>query len=949
MKLVEKRSLIANVIWNVIYRIVAVAVPLVFSMYSSRIFSADGVGQIAFAQNIMTYFTTIAILGIPNYGTKKIGALQSNREERNKVFSELFIINAISSLACCVAFYTMLLSVSTLRNNWLMWIFGLQIVFNILNFDWVYQGSEDYKYVAICSTITKLLSVGFLFVFVTGAENIAVYVAILCFSNVGYYILNFVKLHKYVSFSFSGLKLTRHLKTIFILLASSCATELYTLLDTTMVGAMCTKADLGYYTNAVKVVRTVFALISAPCAVYLPRLSECYNNEKKEEYNRLACQGLKLALFLSIPCFFGVLLVSDSAIPLLFGGGFEPAVVTLNILAVLIPVFSIAFICGHMILMATNNEKRIMQAAIIGALVNIVLNFLLIWLIGYNGAAVASVISEIVVTVVLIYYAYRNVKYKFPIKYLVVCLVAAVVFYGVGWIIRVFVHRLMLRFVITVPISVIIYFVITLLLRNDTAIAIASKLLSIFKRKKVEADMKYEKTSLDGVIVVNPDVHGDNRGWFMETFREDELKAQGIISPFVQDNQSFSAQKGTIRGIHYQNYPYAQSKLVRCLKGEILDVAVDLRLWSPTYKKWVAVKLSAENRKQLYIPRGFGHGFVTLSDDVEIAYKCDDYYNKASEGGIRFDDSELAIDWTVDAPILSEKDKTAPMLAEAKLNFDVRVLVTGVNGQLGYDVVKLLKSKGIECIGVDIYDFDITDKLSVNHFLGVYKPTVIVHCAAYTAVDRAEDDKEICTRINVLGTKNIAEYCIANDVKFVHISTDYVYGDNGKSSLKESDATVPLGVYGQTKLDAEKEAEKVKKHFILRTSGVFGKHGNNFVKTMLRLAESKTELTVVDDQYGAPTYTVDLANIIVQILFMDKYGTYNVNNEGECTWCDFAKEIFKRTGKKVKVISTTTVKYGSKAKRQLNSRLDKSKLYAIGIEKLPTWQDALERYLEEIL
>lgn len=473
--------------------------------------------------------------------------------------------------------------------------------------------------------------------------------------------------------------------------------------------------------------------------------------------------------------------------------------------------------------------------------------------------------------------------------------------------------------------------------------------LNSLKFKKTEVNMKYEKTELDGVILVNPDVHGDGRGWFMETFREDELRAQGITSPFVQDNQSFSAKKGTLRGIHYQNYPYAQSKLVRCLRGEILDVAVDLRSWSPNYKKWVGVVLSAENKKQLYIPRGFGHGFVTLTDDVEIAYKCDDYYHKAAEGGVRFDDSEIAVDWGVSDPVLSDKDKNAPLLKDAACNFGARVLVTGANGQLGYEVVKQLTSKGIECAGVDVQDFDITDEAAVNRYLEGYKPTAIVHCAAYTAVDKAEDDSAVCEKVNFVGTKNIAAYCAKHNIRLVHISTEYVYGDNGKNPLTETDPTNPLGVYARTKLEAEREAQKVADHIILRTSGVFGKHGNNFIKTMLKLAETKSELTVVDDEFGAPTYAVDLAQAIVALVFHRATGIFNISNEGECSWNELAKAVFERTGKKVTVNGISTEAYGSKAKRQLNSRMDKTKIYAIGIPVMPTWQNALDRFLEEIL
>lgn len=486
-------------------------------------------------------------------------------------------------------------------------------------------------------------------------------------------------------------------------------------------------------------------------------------------------------------------------------------------------------------------------------------------------------------------------------------------------------------------------------INRKAVIGAASIVLAKLRRQKSEVNMRYEKTQLDGVIVVHPDVHGDGRGWFMETFREDELRAQGITSPFIQDNQSFSARKGTLRGIHYQNFPYAQSKLVRCLRGEILDVAVDLRPWSPGYKKWVGVVLSAENKKQLYIPRGFGHGFVTLTDDVEIAYKCDDYYNKASEGSVRFDDGEIAVDWGVTDPVLSDKDKNAPELRQAVCNFGARVLVTGANGQLGYEVVKLLKSKGVECVGADVADFDITDAAATEKYLDGYKPTAVVHCAAYTAVDKAEDDAITCERVNVTGTANIARYCARHNLRLVHISTEYVYGDNGRAPLRETDGTRPLNVYAKTKLAAEQEAQTVADHIILRTSGVFGKHGGNFIKTMLRLAETKTEISVVDDEVGAPMYAVDLARVIVPLIFHTATGIYNVNNEGECSWNELAKAVFARTGKQVAVKGISTEAYGSKAERQLNSRMDKTKLYSLGIPVLPDWQDALDRFLEEIL
>lgn len=177
------------------------------------------------------------------------------------------------------------------------------------------------------------------------------------------------------------------------------------------------------------------------------------------------------------------------------------------------------------------------------------------------------------------------------------------------------------------------------------------------------------ETELDGVLIIEPKVFGDNRGWFMETYSRRDFEDAGITAEFVQDNRSFSSKKGIIRGLHFQRNPMCQAKLLTCLKGEILDVAVDLRKDSPNYKKWISVKLTAENKKQIFIPKGFAHGFLTLTDDVEIMYKCDELYSPECDGGIRFDDPEIGVEWGVENPILSEKDKNAPYLKDIKLDF----------------------------------------------------------------------------------------------------------------------------------------------------------------------------------------------------------------------------------------------------------------------------------------
>ncbi|MBR5262555.1 MAG: dTDP-4-dehydrorhamnose reductase [Clostridia bacterium] len=279
----------------------------------------------------------------------------------------------------------------------------------------------------------------------------------------------------------------------------------------------------------------------------------------------------------------------------------------------------------------------------------------------------------------------------------------------------------------------------------------------------------------------------------------------------------------------------------------------------------------------------------------------------------------------------------------------MKVLVTGFNGQLGYDVVKELRSRHIECIGTDVQDFDITDREAVLKYIKGYSPDTIVHCAAYTAVDRAEDDEETCRRVNVDGSENLALAAKALQAKMLYVSTDYVYGGEGETPFEVTDLTAPVSVYGRTKLEGENAVKKhTDKHFIVRTSWVFGINGNNFVRTMLRLGAERDELNVVADQIGSPTYTPDLACLICDLIETEKYGTYHGTNENFCSWAEFATAIMELGGRSTKINPIPSSDYPAKAQRPLNSRLSKACLDRAGIKRLPTWQDALGRYMEEL-
>ena len=279
----------------------------------------------------------------------------------------------------------------------------------------------------------------------------------------------------------------------------------------------------------------------------------------------------------------------------------------------------------------------------------------------------------------------------------------------------------------------------------------------------------------------------------------------------------------------------------------------------------------------------------------------------------------------------------------------MKVLVTGVNGQLGYDVVKVLNARNVECKGVDMADFDITDRTAAAEYIKSYAPDAVVHCAAYTAVDRAEDDPDTCYKVNVAGTENIAEACRAIDAKMLYVSTDYVYGGKGDKPFEPTDETDPKSVYGRTKLGGEEAVRKnLDKFFIVRTSWVFGINGNNFVKTMLRLGAEREMLTVVDDQIGSPTYTPDLAKLICDMIVTEKYGIYHGTNENYCSWAEFAAEIMRLGGRKCIVKPIPSSEYPAKAERPLNSRLSKKCLDDAGFDRLPSWQNALERFFKEM-
>lgn len=297
----------------------------------------------------------------------------------------------------------------------------------------------------------------------------------------------------------------------------------------------------------------------------------------------------------------------------------------------------------------------------------------------------------------------------------------------------------------------------------------------------------------------------------------------------------------------------------------------------------------------------------------------------------------------------------------------MKVLVTGVAGQLGHDVMNELASRNLEGYGTDLAEtyagiqdgtsvcrapyvsLDITDAQAVQTVMDEVHPDAVVHCAAWTAVDKAEDMPDVVRKVNADGTKNIVEACKKHDIPVMYFSTDYVFNGEGTDPWMEYGHREPLNVYGQTKYEGELAVESYPKHFIIRISWVFGKNGNNFIKTMLRLGKERGAVSVVNDQIGMVTYTYDLARLVVDMIQTKEYGTYHATNSGDfISWYDFAKEIFKQAGMDVPVTPVDSSAFPAKAKRPKNSRMNQSELDKHGFTRLPDWHDALARYLKEL-
>ena len=408
----SNQSLIKNSLYNVAYKLLNVIFPLISATYIARVIFANGVGEVSYAQNIVSYFTTSAALGIPNYGIREIAKARKSTQQTSEIFFELLTMNAVSTTACIVAYFILIHFLPAFNSNIRMYYaVGLLLVFNYISVDWFYQGYEEYGYITKRSFIIKLVSLIAMFLFVRQENDAIAYALISSLATGGNNVFNIIHLKKYnLETDFRKINIKRHLKPIFIMFGSVIAVELYTMLDTTMIGILCDSSSVGYYTNSMKLIKLLIAVVTAIGGVLLPRLSQYYAEGKLNECEIIVNKVFRVMLFLFVPCEIGIILTSPLIMPVMFGDSFIPAVTTLKIAALLICTLGFSNLFGTQILLTFGEEKKLLCCTILGAVSNVIMNAILIPQYQQNGAAVASVISEILVTMMSFVFSYKYIK-----------------------------------------------------------------------------------------------------------------------------------------------------------------------------------------------------------------------------------------------------------------------------------------------------------------------------------------------------------------------------------------------------------------------------------------------------------------------------------------------------------------------------------------------------------
>ena len=477
--MVKEKNLIKNYIYNTLFTILNLLYPVITLPYISRILDAEGIGKVNFTNSIVNYFLMIASLGIPLYGVREIAKVRKNKSKLSQTFSEIFIINTISTIFCIILYYLMIFNIGYFNENLTLYIVcGMSIILNILNLDWFYQGIEEYRYITIRSSIVKLISIVLLALLVKRKEDYIVYAMISIIAISGNNIINFLNLRKIIKISFKSIDIKKRIKPISILLSIQVAVNIYTNLDTTMCGVLANDTVVGYYSNSVKINRIIVMLVVSVSAILLPRLSLYIENNDKQKFNELVNQVLKIILFLCLPVTLGMLFLSDEVIIILLGENFIPTISTLQIMSPLVISLSLGNLFGTQVLLPLGYEKKLLISVICGSIINFIINLILIPIFLQNGAAIATVIAETVVMLVQTAFALKYVKIAISKKDILILVISNTLLMMVLATISTVIENAVVNIIVSTITGASVYIITNIIFKNS----IIEDIVPIFKR-----------------------------------------------------------------------------------------------------------------------------------------------------------------------------------------------------------------------------------------------------------------------------------------------------------------------------------------------------------------------------------------------------------------------------------------------------------------------------------
>lgn len=473
----KRESLFKNFIYNALYNSMSVVFPLITIPYVSRILLSDGLGKVNYANNIVAWFLLFASLGIPRYGIREIAKNRDNQNNLNQSFSELFYINFISSGICSFIYISIIWIAPYFNDKILLYVVtGIQLFLNVFNVDWFYQGIEEYAYITKRSFVFKVCSMVAMFLFVRNQADYIVYALIQSIALTGNYIFNFYNLRKYVAFSFSKINLKKHMSSILILLSTQLAVNMYTLLDTTMLGFWCSNSVIGYYSNVQKIIKTIAVLTASLGGVMLPRLVNMFSLRDLNSVKKISEKALDMIIVMCLPISVGLLVVAKDMVLVFFGNDFSPCIKTMMIFAPFIVFSTVGNLFGTQLLMVFGKEQQLLKSVVLGSVINFTLNFILIKRLYQDGAALASVITECIVMIVQIIMVNKCIKIRLNIKsFFQIIFMTAIMICGV-LVVQSFILNQLINLVVSISFGITIYVTLGFVLKNNAFVSLVTVL-----------------------------------------------------------------------------------------------------------------------------------------------------------------------------------------------------------------------------------------------------------------------------------------------------------------------------------------------------------------------------------------------------------------------------------------------------------------------------------------